>query len=877
MLILYLCFVAPVVLAAIGFDRVSSQRLENDVRSADLSLARAIALKTDAELGRALFTVSQLAGEPAVQRADLSAMEDLFRAVSLARPEVNLIYRLDADGRMVFHYPIGPGSTVGDDFSFRPYFQAARNQLTAVVSEGRISPTTNQAVATTVMPIVINGRFDGVVATNLRLQSLSEDLAAIAAEHPAATGFHVAMIDASGQTIADPDPGRLLHDLGAELPDIVRSLQAFSAGSRLATNAQGEPWLYAYAPIPSGNWGVIVSRPRVSAFSTADAYHRGLLIAIGIFLLGGLFFWLALSRRVIRPLGALADFSQWIELGEQHQAPIEPYVTSLAARADQMGHLARSILRMEQAIRRRVHDLEMLVQTSGAVVSSLDVNTVLDRILEQIGLLLNTHTCAIVALDEARGVFRIQASRGLSPGYIRRLAISPTEPSSPTMRAIRSGVPIQIDDTETDASFTEARPRARAEGYRALLAVPLITQHARPAALIAYFDQPREIRDREMGMVISFANLAAMALENATLFSRSDEQLQEQTRRLESLIQSMDDGLILEDERGRLLFCNRRVFQIAQAEPEAFDHGQADDVRQALALRCPDPEAAASVLGPEADDQLGHIGELTFETRQGPLTMRVQAFAVTDQRGARLGRGQLFHDVTEFHLLGRMKNSLIATVSHELRTPLAAIKGYASTLLAKDVRWDPESQHEFLTIISQEADRLGLLVTDLLDLSRIEGGTLRVDRSPTDLSALIRSTSAASPPDTERRLRLTLDKGLPPIMLDAGRIQVALRNLIDNAAKHAPGLGAIHVRLGRHNGFATIEVEDNGPGIPAQYRARVFEPFFRVEEGLAPAAFGAGLGLSISRGFVRAHGGDIQLVPLTKGTCFRVSLPLEAP
>ena len=202
MLILYLLFVVPVTIGAFAFDRLAGQRLEADVRAADLSLARAIALKTDTELARAIHTVERLAVYPEIITADKAGMHSIFESLSVARPEVNLIYRLGPDGMMLFHYPIGPGSTVGTDFSFRPYFESASQSDEAVVSRGRISPTTNQAVATTVMPIVNAGEFQGVVATNLRLQSLSEALEAIASENPAEGGFAISIIDASGQIIA---------------------------------------------------------------------------------------------------------------------------------------------------------------------------------------------------------------------------------------------------------------------------------------------------------------------------------------------------------------------------------------------------------------------------------------------------------------------------------------------------------------------------------------------------------------------------------------------------------------------------------------------------------------------------------------------------
>lgn len=875
MLILYLLFLLPVVIGAFAFDRLAGQLLEDDVRAADLALARAIALKTDAELERAIHTVEQLATYPEIISADDQGMEAIFESVAVARPEVNLIYRLAGDGMMLFHYPIGPGSTVGTDFSFRPYFERAQLTSNAVVSQGRISPTTNQPVATTVMPIMVDGNFTGVVATNLRLQSLSEALAAIASESQGSGNFYVSIIDASGQVIADPEASKLLTPLDQEYPQVVASVLAMQSGNEMFEDAEGETWLHSFAPIPSAGWGVIVRRPSSIAFRTARTFHRGVLIATAVFLLGGLFFWLALSHRVIRPLEQLASFNRLIALEDSEDENVRQSVADLADRPDQVGHLSRSIISMDRSIQRRLSELEMLLETSGTVVSTLNLQAVLDRILDQTSRLLKANTCSIVALDEHTGEFRIQASRGLSADYIRRLRINPAAPNSPTMRAIRSGQPVQIEDTESDPTFADSRQRARAEGYRALLAVPLLTQHAPQAALLVYFAEPRSLNQGEVRMVMNFANHAAMAIENATLFARSDEQLQEQTRRLESLVESMTDGLILENLNGRVLYCNRRVYQLASLGEGTNGSLSGHEIRQKLLSRCQDPQQANQEMQAMLNAPNGHVLELNLKEGTRNIALRVQTFSVTDPSGAVIGRGQLFQDISDYREIDRMKNSLIGTVSHELRTPLASIKGYASTLLAEDVEWDPQAQREFLRVISDETDRLSDLVTDLLDLSRIEAGNLRVERTPADLSELIHEATKQARFGAQDYLQLELEDPLPAIAVDRRRIEVVIRNLLENAAKYGEAESPIRLTAARENGDVVVSVHDRGPGIPDQYTRRVFEPFFRIDSGADLATPGAGLGLSICRGFIEAHGGRIWFSPSDQGTCVNFSLPIE--
>ncbi|HEY5671187.1 MAG TPA: hypothetical protein VIS10_14435, partial [Anaerolineales bacterium] len=153
LLALYLLFVGPVVVAALIFDRVASQRIESDVKAADLALARAIAQETNTALGDALQSVENLASYQEVISMDKRGMEAIFTTLMSARPDVNLVYRLDSQGLMVFHVPLGPGTTVGQDFSFRDYYQHALTARQPFLSQGRISPTTEQPVTTAVTPI----------------------------------------------------------------------------------------------------------------------------------------------------------------------------------------------------------------------------------------------------------------------------------------------------------------------------------------------------------------------------------------------------------------------------------------------------------------------------------------------------------------------------------------------------------------------------------------------------------------------------------------------------------------------------------------------------------------------------------------------------
>lgn len=874
LLTVYLFLIVPFLAALLVFDRLVGERIRSDVEANDIALARAIALETNLSIEHALKTVERLASHPAVLALDAGGLGEVFQIALAARPDVNLVYRLNADGIMYYHYPVGPDSTVGTDFSFRNYYQAALRSKAPLVSEGRISPTTQKPVATAVMPIrAADGTFLGLVGMNIELESLSHTLSVIAAEHNSEDGFQILILDASGQVIAHPNTDTLLKPAREILPNVYAEALAGKNGSTISTDSSGGERLYTYAAIPSAGWGVIISRPTQSAFATRYILQRITLIAAATFILIGLAFWGILSSRVITPIEKLAPVSEAIGLNQDIEPAQRQQIQKLSRRADQIGHLIRSILRMENSIAARMKEQATLLETSAAVVSSLELDVVLDRILEQVARLLNVSMIAIIALEPERGEFRVRASRGLSRRFSEQLSLQPSEPGSVSMRALRAHAPVQVSDTETDPSYQSRRQTARAEGYRAVLGVPLATQHAPPTCLLVFHPSPREFSENEIQLLSSFANHAAMAIENAVLFERSDARLQEQTRRLEALVESMEDGLILSGLKGEIIYANRRVSELARLTAEEINHAPVEQVIRRIAGESLETAARAEQVRAILNEN--QKTEMNILVDGHPLSLRFETFDVTDGRETVIGRGVILHDITVDRELDRMKSNLISTVSHELRTPLAAIKGYASTLLADDVEWDGKSQREFLAIISSETDRLTELVNNLLDLSRIEAGSLRLSLEKCDIRQVIHQAAARTHLASSPRFKVEIEAGLPPLYADLTRLETILRNLLENAIRYAGETAHIEVRVRQEGEFVVFRVFDDGPGIPPAQREKVFERFYRLDEGLARATSGAGLGLAICQGLARAHRGEIWVEATEAGTCIAFSIPLH--
>jgi signal transduction histidine kinase len=224
----------------------------------------------------------------------------------------------------------------------------------------------------------------------------------------------------------------------------------------------------------------------------------------------------------------------------------------------------------------------------------------------------------------------------------------------------------------------------------------------------------------------------------------------------------------------------------------------------------------------------------------------------------------------------RLQNELLNTVSHELRTPLAAIKGFATAMLAFPDRLSPEERRSFLHEIDGAADRLGELVENLLQLARLESGTLRIERAPVSLVSVLGAVVAeARRRHPDRVITLDLPRSLPLIVADGRRLGQVAANLIENAVKFSPKGGEVEVCARRMGNGVEFSVTDHGIGIAPRHHEHIFERFYRVDTGPARDIGGTGLGLAICRRIVNEHGGAITLASQEgEGTTFTVCLPV---
>lgn len=344
------------------------------------------------------------------------------------------------------------------------------------------------------------------------------------------------------------------------------------------------------------------------------------------------------------------------------------------------------------------------------------------------------------------------------------------------------------------------------------------------------------------------------------------EEITSNKSRLEAVLLSMFEGVIVIDVKGEILLMNQALKELFSVSKNTSGIKPIEIIRnieiQELADRALTPpqnviSKEISVFVPE---------EKIFMVHATPVI----------QEGKAEGAVLVFHDISDIRRLERIRTDFVANVSHELRTPVASIKGYAETLLDGALN-DKKNAREFLEIIHADSDRLAKLINDLLDLSKIESGALTLSLEPLAIEPVVKhiiSGISKQAGDKSIDVRIEIPRTIPRIMADEGRIAQVLLNLIDNAIKYTREKEVITISAREENSTVMIEVSDTGPGISEKDLPRIFERFYRIDKARSRELGGTGLGLSIVKHIVQAHNGGVSVRSvLGQGSTFSFSIP----
>lgn len=543
--------------------------------------------------------------------------------------------------------------------------------------------------------------------------------------------------------------------------------------------------------------------------------------------------------------------------------------------------------------------LETLNSIALEVSSSLDGDVIMRNSLSTLAKLIGVEHGSIMLLDRETEqlIDRAILEKNKEVGYVR----------FPLGYGIAGWVaqhrkPLIVADVAADPRWTPPPvddPAAKRQG--AMIAVPLIAHHEVLGVLVLSHEQTGYFREEHLRLLTASANQIAIGIHNAQVYQQAEQQYlhrYEMQQRQEqavsqstAILQSLSDGVIVCDQSGSVLTVNLAAEKILDRPIEELVTWNLGDLLRRLLGRRVDELPLDDLLANPWDER--HQPRTLSTTFQiGPRTISITLDPVISSKETLIGAVAVFRDRTREVESDRLKTEFIGTVSHELRTPMTSIKGFTQLLAMGSLGPINETQKEFLGIIQSNAERMIAIINDLLDITKIETGSVELEIRPLHVAETLSTVMLDLQPkiqDRQQHLALSIPAGLPLVRADARRFNQILFNVLSNAIKYTPRGGSITIeahevaadaipeeeRDGLRPGrYVQIDVRDTGVGIAPEDMPRIWERFYRTENPLKVEAGGTGLGLSLVKPLIRLLGGRIWAESrLNEGSVFHFVLP----
>ncbi|MGZ8692447.1 MAG: GAF domain-containing protein, partial [Gaiellaceae bacterium] len=499
---------------------------------------------------------------------------------------------------------------------------------------------------------------------------------------------------------------------------------------------------------------------------------------------------------------------------------------------------------------------QQLARTGGVLATELDPAAVLEEVVQQAPALLGADACAVRTLEEDELVVSAASGEGAEEAVGSR--------TSATARlsgdVFQSRSPLAVEDVAMDERLVGADAFLLA-GYAAFLGVPLSGPEGTLAGVLSvYARKPRQWRPEEIEALLALAGNTSAALSNAELYSR----VSLEKERSVAILANIADGIVAVDRDGCVVLWNAAAEEITGVpQEEAIGRTTVQVLQRQL-------ESA------EAETRSGQ--RLISITRGGEeVWLSLSEAVMRDPLGAVAGRIFAFRDISADRMVEQVKSDFVAAVSHELRTPLTSIYGFAETLLRQDIPFGEEERRTFLGYIASESERLTEIVDQLLNVARLDAGDLQVELSRIDVGSVVSElveTVAESGAMNGHRFEIDLPDEPLAAEADPDKVRQVFNILVENALRYSPRGGTVTVGARRSDDRVEVRVADEGIGIPAAERERIFRKFYRAESAARDGAAGTGLGLFIAKELVTAMGGRIWVESTEgEGSSFSFELP----
>ena len=509
----------------------------------------------------------------------------------------------------------------------------------------------------------------------------------------------------------------------------------------------------------------------------------------------------------------------------------------------------------------RVRQRDYLLEISRALTQELNLDNLLARILK-ISAEMLAGQAGLIALRVEQGGWGVAASHGIPETFLRYL--------DPLLAA--------VPDHEDPARFElpeinrllQNLTRIASLGLLTGVGLPLIARMKVIGVLFIFRNYAGGFSANDRALLQSFADQAAIAVQNAQLYT----QISREKQRMDALLDSAADGILILRADHTIERCNPAFSRMIGIPIDTVNTQTHENIirfsRHEDGMTLEQAENGGWPLTPNAT--LYVEGDLLRQNVR-PLPVGITYAPLLNSEGILLNIVATVRDITRFREAEELKSTFVSVISHELKTPVALIKGYVSTLRRDDATWDRKIVEDSLEVIEEEADRLTVLIENLLDATRLQAGALSINQSDVALDHLAsRIAERFQTQTSSHKIVLDFPPGFPVILADEERISQVLSNLFSNAIKYSPDGGEIQVSGRVKVEQVVICVSDQGPGIAPGDLPFVFDRFYRSDD-FSRSTKGAGLGLYLARAVVEAHGGRIWVDP-RKGDGARICFSL---
>lgn len=819
--------------------RADYERHQELVLNQQASMAESVAALVEAVLDDGINVGWALADDPAVRSFDPTVADPHLQRLAVRYPQYFDIEVYNGSGESVgTSVPYGPGESRAAEDELTHLRQAVATGRPAVSDVHPAARFGGQPAVDVAVPVLENGRATGVVELHLDLAQfpsllanvrLPPDSTIIATDPRGRIAFHSMF----------PDLGWEARDL-AQLPEV----QAALAGQMVQTADfrgpfSGDTQVLSLVPGSSHGWLVGVSSPTAAIFAPIDAEYRAALARFSLIAIAGIAVASWLSASLLGPLRLLAAHARDLGRGQFSRA-------FDVRTGDEVEDVGRAFNFMAEEL----HDTMRHVARarSEAEAAWARLQGVIDQMPEG------------VMLADARGRMLVsnQEALTLSCGDTGQVDAF----GNPVIFDVRlpSGEPAPWDDIPL------VRAIKRQESPRG---VELLLRRA-DGSLTPVLASAAPVRD-PAGSVTA----AVTVLQDISQRKQAEEQLEAERARLHTILENAPSGIIyVEAESGRVIVNPAARERIGR--PLAPEAGRPQYVGQ---ICQPDGEPLALEELPSSTALQGHATrsvELLIVRPDGRrIPILVNAAPVRDHDGRVTAAVVVYEDISSLKELERLREEWTTIIAHDLRQPVTVITGYAG-ILARLAQQHPAPAEEKTGTqhILSSAHQLNRMISDLLDVSRLEAGRLDLQRQRVDLPALVHQVVERTAEVTRGHpVRVSVLGDVPPVEADPGRIEQVLGNLLSNAAKYGYPEKEILVEVERHEGEVKMAVTNQGLGIAREDLPGVFDRFHRTRQAEAGPVGGLGLGLFLAKGLVEAHGGRIW-VESTPGesTTFRFTL-----